>query len=237
MLFRSKGFFDPYTGFKPTSDFPAGTSMVISNKINKYSSFVFRGAGASKINNDFYYTSTITINEDSLGQPTPDHYGHRSHNRDHKLDPNFKISIENNWTNTMDGLVPCSNGPLTIYTIPETGILDNLTIKDIEVKLNFLNYINPKNLIVWLDVLPGSTYSAPTNTVESKPITDFSSDNTSLNNYYNSLLNLNSSKKTYLLNQEHISNYGSNFSVTFSDNINKYFSINQNNLFHSTKAN
>jgi hypothetical protein len=30
--------------------------------------------------------------------------------------------------------------------------INNLSIKDIEVKLNFLNYVNTKNLIVWLDV-------------------------------------------------------------------------------------
>lgn len=30
--------------------------------------------------------------------------------------------------------------------------INNLNIKDIEVKLNFLNYVNTKNLIVWLDI-------------------------------------------------------------------------------------
>lgn len=30
--------------------------------------------------------------------------------------------------------------------------INNLTIKDIEVKLNFLNYVNTKNLVIWLEV-------------------------------------------------------------------------------------
>lgn len=30
--------------------------------------------------------------------------------------------------------------------------INNLTIKDLEVKLNFLNYVNTKNLVIWLDV-------------------------------------------------------------------------------------
>jgi hypothetical protein len=48
-----------------------------------------------------------------------------------------------------------TNGPN--YEISNTGLAlktKDLTIKDIEVKLNFLNYINPKNLVVWLDVSP-----------------------------------------------------------------------------------
>ena len=30
--------------------------------------------------------------------------------------------------------------------------INNLTIKDVEIKLNFLNYVNTKNLIIWLEV-------------------------------------------------------------------------------------
>jgi len=48
-----------------------------------------------------------------------------------------------------------TNGPNHI--IHNTGMIlktKELTVQDIEVKLNFLNYINPKNLMVWLSVTP-----------------------------------------------------------------------------------
>ena len=48
-----------------------------------------------------------------------------------------------------------TNGPNSI--IHNTGMqlrTKDLSIQDIEVKLNFLNYINPKNLMIWLDVTP-----------------------------------------------------------------------------------
>lgn len=37
--------------------------------------------------------------------------------------------------------------------------VQNFGIKDIEVKLNFLNYINTKNLVIWLEVQPDGTES------------------------------------------------------------------------------
>lgn len=50
-----------------------------------------------------------------------------------------------------------TNGPN--YKINNSGLIlktKDLTIQDIEVKLNFLNYVNPKNLVVWLDFSPCS---------------------------------------------------------------------------------
>jgi hypothetical protein len=35
--------------------------------------------------------------------------------------------------------------------------INSLTIKDIEVKLNFLNYVNTKNLVIWLEVNPSDS--------------------------------------------------------------------------------
>jgi len=50
-----------------------------------------------------------------------------------------------------------TNGPN--YIIDNSGLdlkVKDLTIQDVEVKLNFLNYVNPKNLVVWLDFSPCS---------------------------------------------------------------------------------
>jgi len=50
-----------------------------------------------------------------------------------------------------------TNGPN--YKIDNSGLdlkIKDLTIQDIEIKLNFLNYVNPKNLVVWLDFSPCS---------------------------------------------------------------------------------
>ena len=43
-------------------------------------------------------------------------------------------------------------------------------------------------------------------------------------------------RRIYLLNQEHISNYSSNFSLAFSDNENKNKTTNKQNYTHSTQV-
>lgn len=63
---------------------------------------------------------------------------------------------------TNDSIEPGSDGKARIVRdfIEQSGStwglrnarINNLQIKDVEVKLNFLNYVNTKNLVIWLDV-------------------------------------------------------------------------------------
>lgn len=231
MSILQKGFFDPLQGFKIADDSNlAGKSLVISNKIDKHKSFVFKGNGffSLKASPDDNALNTYTSNIKLVNNPTPESqqyskYGYRSYNYDFKSDPNYVVdSSIDSWTSIYDYSYDCGGSTQTTYGFPATGTLDNLYIKDIEIKLNFLNYANPKELIVWLDVTSSSGSSSTIDLMAYRAASNFSS-NTDLTNYYNAIDNLNSiTTRIYLLNQEHITNYEPNFSVTFSDNASKH---------------
>ena len=100
--------------------------------------------------------------------------------RDHDINHGYRFlseGIRNNYndeygirTNTSDKTDPnCDNKIAISYTLPVRGKrfipedvntygflqdsdLEERTIEDIEIKLNFLNYVNTKDLIIWLDV-------------------------------------------------------------------------------------
>lgn len=226
-----KGFFDPLQGFKIADDTnTSGKSLVVNNKIDKQKSFVFKGNGffTLKPSPDDNFLNTYTSSIKLVNNPTPESqqygnkYGYRSYNNDPKLDSNYVInSSTDTWTSIYDYSSSCGGSTETTYGFPATGTLDNLYIKDIEIKLNFLNYANPKELIVWLDVVSSSGSSSTIDLMKHRPSSDFS-NNTSLINYYNAIYNLNTSTRIYLLDQEHITNYEPNFSITFSDNASKH---------------
>jgi hypothetical protein len=140
---------------------------------------------------------------------------------------------------------------LTYSFLP--GVIDGLTLKDLEVKLNFLNYPNPKNLIIALEVkAPGLSGILNSNTgvsgeklfINNKESLQLESLPSSNQEYISNLKNMNTNQQLdtatiYLLNQEHINDYGYNFSFKFSDNasidntlsdINKTSSINSGAL-------
>lgn len=228
-----KGFFDPSNGFKIADDSNLkGKSLVTTSDLSKQKSFVFKGNGffSLKSSNDNtlnFYTSNIKIVENATdpSQQYLNNYGYKNYN-DPKLDSNFVINnSEDSWTSIYDYSNSCGGLSQIDYAFPSTGILNNLYIKNIDIKLNFLNYVNPKELIVWLDITSSSQSSPSSGLIQYKGISDFTG-NSSLSNYYNVLTNMNSSSdpktvRAYLLNQEHISNYEPNFSLTFSDNADK----------------
>ena len=204
-----------------------GKSLVVDRNLDKQKSFVFKGDGFFSLkapandNSLNTYTSSITL----VNRPTPvseqygHKYGYKSYNYDSKLNSNYIIdSYVDSWTSIYDSSSDCGGLTQTIYGFPATGVLDNLYIKDIEIKLNFLNYANPKELIVWLDVTSTSGPSASINLMQYRPSENYSTN--SLLNNYNSAIN-SSSTRIYLLNQEHITNYEPNFSITFSDSADK----------------
>jgi hypothetical protein len=140
---------------------------------------------------------------------------------------------------------------LTYSFLP--GVIDSLTLKDLEIKLNFLNYPNPKNLIIALEVkVAGLSGILNSNTgvsgeklfINNKESSQLASLPPSDQQYISNVKNMNTNQQSdtatiYLLNQEYINNYGYNFSFKFSDDasidntlsdINKTSSINSGSL-------
>jgi len=133
--------------------------------------------------------------------------------------------------------------------------IGSASIEDLEVEINFLNYVNTKNLIIWLDVIPcdaererinkegedrwshmrskmeNSIFSSTSHRDTVRQIDDMPDG--PLKDYTKSLFNMNenvgSTMRLYLLNQEHIEGNRYNFSLRFSDNANKYTTSNNSN--------
>lgn len=136
-------------------------------------------------------------------------------------------------------IIPSGNYPTKL----QNSEVLSFRISDLSVKLNFLNYVNTKNLIVWLDVDVCEREATRINGLEAPPNcqlrngTDSAdpycnsnyrdslrfSDNDKLIDYFSDLgqMNYNPNKRTqirlYLLNQEHLENNTYNFSIEFSD--------------------
>ena len=187
-----KGFFDPNNGFKVSSDSNvAGKSLVVSDELSKQKGFVFKGNGffslkASKENSLNYYTSNIRILENLIGKSAQynNHYGYKNYN-DPKLESSFVINnSEDPWTSVYDYSTSCGSLSQIDYGFPDAGVLDKLYVKDIEIKLNFLNYANPKELIIWLDITSSSGASSSLDLMQYKNLSNFSG-NASLSGYYN----------------------------------------------------
>ena len=204
-----------------------GKSLVINNTLSKQKSFVFKGDGffslKAPVNDNGLntYTSSIKLinHPKEESEQYSNKYGYRNYNYDQKLNSNYVIdSYVDSWTSMYDSSSDCGGLSQTTYGFPATGVLDNLYIKDIDIKLNFLNYANPKELIIWLDVISTSGSSASIDLMQYRPAGNYSAN--SLLNTYNDAIN-SSSTRIYLLNQEHITNYEPNFSITFSDNADK----------------
>jgi hypothetical protein len=155
-----------------------------------------------------------------------------------KTDPNCQgSSVSYSFKTIGTKLTPTSS------TTPEAGQLkiQNITIPgmsiaDIEVRLNFLNYINTKNLIVWLEV--GVCASEACKMANAIPPGSYRQSNgipqcdSNTRSYLESLSNMNNGLKLYLLNQEYVQNNTYNFSVKFSNHaskLNKTSNINLSN--------
>jgi hypothetical protein len=230
-----RGHFHPLSGWinNSSSDFAqyAGKSSVISHNLDKQKSFVFTGPGFVNLrpsldSQRIVYRSRISVGSTPLTViGLNNRYGFDNINYDFDANPNLVVDEE------IENREGCSLST-KIYNIP-TIATSNLTIKDIELKLNFLNYANPKNMIVWLEIknpaFSGAALPSGNKFFICNNDTDYSS-NTQLSSYLSTLDSMNpipgsptsGIAKLYLLNQEHISNYSSNFSIKFSDHANKH---------------
>jgi len=240
-----RGHFHPSSGWiKDNGSFGyLNQSCVISNNLDRQKSFAFSGPGLmylkpSMDGQNLVHQSTIIINENLLTSDIAigNKYGFDSikwNNLDYdnlNSSPNIPIQDESRNNLISDG---CLRSSIT-YGIPTTGI-SHLVIKDLEVKLNFLNYVNPKNLVVWLDVKnPRFSRDSLPNDNKFFIKSNFNgfTNNSQANMYLSALGNMNTGNaipsngtaRLYLLNQENISNYNTNFSFKFSDHADKYIS-------------
>jgi len=237
------------SGPTTTTNSNSGKSAVIDNLLDKQKTFTFKGRGFYNMSPSDdgalnIYSSKIIVTENPAdsGQQYRNHYGYRNYN-DPTYEPNFIVDdVDNTWR-VDDSPFGCGEIYMK-YGFPLTGTIstvDNLYIKDVEVKLNYLNYPNPKNLIVWLDIKNAGIPSVTSSGLFSdyKSISDFSS-NSNLQSYFNALSGMNthtigSMSRIYLLNQEHISNYETNFTLKFSDNVDKNISTTLQNYTHSSE--
>lgn len=254
----SKGHFHPISGWIDDSSL-YGKSNVVIHKPELQKSYHFKGIGFSSLNNIpngtgtgiNIYTSTISLKAGLRKdlQNNINVYGsYRSTLNCEGIDVSgpedifsdnlLTTTIQDSWTYTEgNSSTDCGNTKV-IY-----GLLDDIasrTIKSIDIKLNFLNHPNPKNLAIWLDVtndnLPNSVGIAsssgdiflynPNQLTLSNKINNEYLQNIKTNNNGVSISGL----KLYLLNQQHISNYCSNFSINFTDNANK-FTITDKSLY------
>ena len=178
--------------------------------------------------------------------------------------PSDEFAITNNLTNTTE---PYCNQNITYsYEFPVRGSrysrqeaidnntmqrdnIENLIIQDLEVRLQFLNYVNTKNLIVWLEVNPCEYYSYnvarnqkdnpsydPNNFYDNSGyFNSVSTGNPDIEKYLAKLINTNSASsssiKLCLLNREHIDNNKYNTCIYFSDYASKYNQLSNLNMY------
>lgn len=219
----TQGHFHPLNGW--VTGMP-GKSVVVENSLDNQNSMSFKGPGILNISPSLdgktsLFQSAIGIYIKNTANPSDNKY----QTVDQRGFDSVNVSID-----------PGSNTDLKIYDVSDgwdnsdscplskqdygisVGAASKL-IKDIEVKLNFLNYPNPKNLLIWLDVNNPSLTGLPTS---NKYFVSNNITSSELDSYRTATTLYNGFSKLYLLNQENISNYGVNFSVTFSDHASKY---------------
>lgn len=121
------------------------------------------------------------------------------------------------------------------YRLIDHPDADSLTIQDIEVRINFLNYPNPKNLVIYLEVSgnPIPNLAPDYNKIYAE-YKDYSSlGPTELQTYITALNTMNTNNRLYLLNGDNIDNYNYFFSLKFSDNYDNNISLADKNKYSS----
>lgn len=220
------GHFNPQTGWENTN---IGKTAVVSDKASNQQCFTFKGGGFYNLRPGGIYTSNIYLKPStgSDNNTINNQYGVGGFNSFIFGNYTSRIFAEGGydpWFNSSntdaDNSANICGSQITTYEVPRD--MQDKIIENIEVRLNFLNYFNPKNLKVWL-TCPGSVINHNTTSSHSftLPIDDDIKNKLGLTDYLTKLQGLHSNSVT-LLNQEHIDNYQNNFVITFSDNADKF---------------
>lgn len=222
-------------------------TAVVSYKPKNKSRFVFKGVGFLFDTTYSSYSSTISINRGSdkktVDEVNPQTsirdassfiskfsseyicdecipYRGKKDSSGNFLDNNEKLR-DNDCNNNYQPKINYAIYPLTDGTtstvITSQSDIDNLRIKDIEIKLNFVNFDNIQDIKLTLKYTGGNPEAAPSSYYGLVSSTPFPSAETNLNSYITALQNTNPSDTIILLNKEHIKQYGSEFVLRFSD--------------------
>lgn len=251
------------------------------------------------------YKSTITLDVDKAYQVNTDkiklpkgitidlpdqitHYGYRAGSNSVSLKTlSYVDNCDASFTLEQDDAVTsdeyCGNGVQEYsyscgYTATQAAAVGG-SIYDLEIKLNYLNYINPKDLVIWLEVNPCADVADSLNPPQkeeggaSRPVKELwegyralykelgliDDNNIELKQYLYNLWDMNDNdyidlskvdltrpfgknnevqKRTpkfylYLTNQDHIYGMDSNKSILFTDKLDLYNNVNNNNSFTS----
>ena len=239
----------------------ANITSVKRYKQRLYKSYYFKGygffdmhpntSGDSNVPN--LYQSAIKIQEQEPGDSTYNyehhpHYGYRNVNgvspKDYQSIDDIVVDDYLTNSDTPETFQGPLFAPTTTYTFI-SGVLDDLTVKDLELKLNFLNYPNPKNLAIALEVIPSGSINSPDSEkifINHRTDQELDSLPSSITDYINKLKTMNnlttnsSGIVLYLFNKESLNNYDYHFSLNFSDNANKYYTFGDENKFISASG-
>ena len=126
-------------------------------------------------------------------------------------------SCDNNYQPKVDyGIYPLKDYSSSTQIVSSAD-LAAIRIKDIEIKLNFVNFDNIQDIKLTLkytgSASDGTRPSSYYGLVSNAPF----SNETDINNYVTALANQNQSDTIILLNKEHIKQYGNEFTLRFSD--------------------
>ena len=126
-------------------------------------------------------------------------------------------SCDNNYQPKVDyGIYPLWDNASSTQVVSSED-LDSIRIKDIEIKLNFVNFDNIQDIKLTLKYTgspsDGTRPSSYYGLVSNAPF----NNETNINNYVTALANQNPSDTIILLNKEHIKQYGNDFTLRFSD--------------------
>lgn len=218
-ILLNKGLFHPNIGFIGPSnpDFVDNRSYVLEDRTEQFPVHIFDGRGfydlrpavtginehSSRITIPNFYRIDQMVNDDPRRYCGL--YGYKqTTNESTKKTTAYLVNWDTPSGRDEDRVTGELQSSYTFYE--DISIAKN--IKNIEVNLNYLNYMNPKNLKFSLDCGISTDYDLyNTGTIN---------DNTELTSYISSLDSTHSSW-LYLLNQEHIRNYNFNYVIKFSD--------------------
>lgn len=225
-ILLTKGLFHPNSGFLPSDspNFIDDRSYVLEDRTEIFKTHVFDGRGfydlrpavtginkhSSLISIPNFYRINDDVNDDPRRYCGLYGYKETSHESTKKTTA-YLIGWDTPSGFDEDRITGELQESYTFYE--NTSINTNIT--NVEVNLNYLNYMNPRNLAFSLEV-DGIT-SSSTASYDLYETGQVPSNNTNLVSYINALDSLHGGNRLYLLNQEHVFNYNFNHVFKFSD--------------------
>lgn len=210
-----------------------GVGFLLEKEYEKHTSTISINLGQEQTTSDEVMPQTSIRSLGGQGSKLPPEYetdecipysGQRD--SDGRFTSNTESTLDNNCNNNYQpkinyNLYPLKDAVSSIQIVSSEQLQD-IRIKDIEVKLNFLNFDNIQDIKLTLkyDNVNIVTLSAPD--IYYGLTTGSFPPNSTTQQYITDLNNQNTSTRIVLLNREHIKQYGSDFVLRFSDYASPY---------------